>query len=109
MLGIVFIYYIGKSFHTLTEEHNKNPWLWAILGVLSYYAGSIILGVLVLFALIFLGLDIDLENIDKVVDIIVSLIAGLSSCGAFYFILKHQWSKKVRRLNDLDNTILDDI
>ena len=46
MLGLFLIYYLGKSFYTLAQKHEKKPWGYAVLGVVSYYAGSIIGGVL---------------------------------------------------------------
>ncbi|GGZ63472.1 hypothetical protein [Mesonia mobilis] len=50
MIGIVFIYFVGKKFYTLAEEKNKKKWPYAILGVLSYYfglvTGGILLGIL---------------------------------------------------------------
>lgn len=57
----------------------------------------------------FLGMDIDLDNINKGLEIIITIIAGLSSCAAFYFILKRQWEKKASGVDDFDDTILDDI
>lgn len=109
MLGILFIYFIGKSFYTLAEEHDKKLWLWAVLGVLSYYLGSVVFGILILLLLMLLGMDIDLDNVNKGLEIIITVIAGLSSCGAFYLILKRQWEKKASGFDDFDDTILDDI
>ena len=50
MLGILLIYFIGKSFYTLAETHNRSRWTFAIIGIVTYYAslflGAIILGLL---------------------------------------------------------------
>jgi Na+/proline symporter len=109
MLGILFIYFIGKAFYTLAEENDKKRWLWAILGVLSYYVGSAVLGALLLITFVLLGMNIDFDNINQVPEILLALIGGGLSCTGFYFILKRQWEKKASGFDDFDDTILDDI
>jgi len=48
MLGILFIYYIGRYFYTLAGRYQKNEWGFAIAGVLSYYGGQVVFAVLAL-------------------------------------------------------------
>jgi hypothetical protein len=50
MLGILFIYFIGKQFYDLAHEYNKNKWGYAILGVLLYYVGTILGGFIIGFS-----------------------------------------------------------
>lgn len=79
MLGLLLIYFIGKRFYDLSEEYNQNKWLYAILSVLVYYAGTFIVGI-VLVVLIEFGLvDIDLEN-----SFIISLITLPFGLGVVY-------------------------
>ncbi len=50
----LLIYFIGKYFYKLSEEYNQNKWLYAILGIVVYYAAGICLGfVLALADLVF--------------------------------------------------------
>ncbi len=44
MLGLFLLYFIGKIFYQLAEAHNKNKWVFAILGVIAYYAGTFLGG-----------------------------------------------------------------
>ena len=90
MIGIVFIYFVGKKFYTLAEEKHKKKWLYAILGVLSYYFGLITGG-------IFLGILLEIfmpGTIDSMNDIALSLLCipfGLLACFGLYWIFKYAW------------------
>lgn len=92
MIGLLLLFFIGRSFYKLSEEHNKNKWLFAILGIATYYAGAFIGG-------IFLGI-IDLISgtnyTESLSNLILGLLAipfGLFFCWGFYKILKSQWSR----------------
>ena len=86
MIGLILIYIVGKSFYDLAWEYKKNQWLFAFLGVVSYYAGS----TLAEFVLLVLS---ELEFI-SVPDFGISLLAvpiGLLSCWGTYTLLKNKW------------------
>ena len=89
MLGIFLIYYIGKTFYKLAEKFNKHAWGFAVLGVVSYYLGTIIAG---LTAGIFAG--IYMIEIPDIVAMFITLPFGIFACWGFYSLLKKQWSKK---------------
>lgn len=107
MLGILLIYFIGKAFYDLAQEHNKNKWVFAILGVVSYYGGTIIAGFV-------FGLLAELDVTDffiELPEIGLSLFAlpfGLLACWAFYKILSNNWSNQsVENVNDaLDGDLI---
>ncbi len=105
MLGLILIYFIGKSFYTLAETYHKNQWLYAILGVVSYYVGTFIAG-------IFIGLYYELyaaTSLEDMSDIALGLIAlpfGLLACWGFYTLLKKQWEKN---LSSSDGSSMKDI
>ena len=90
MIGIVFIYFVGKKFYTLAEEKHKKKWLYAILGVLSYYFGLAIGGVLV-------GISIEFfypNTIDTYNELALSALCipfGLLACFGLYWIFKNAW------------------
>jgi len=90
MLALVLIYFAGKQFAELAFEHEKSRWLYAILGILSYYVGIILTGLLI-------GVLIGLNNsgINDSNELAVTLICipfGVLSCWGFYKFLKYKWS-----------------
>lgn len=92
MFGIFLLYFIGKAFYTLAQEHQKNKWGFEIAGVLSYYAGIFIGGIAI--ALVY---ELILaESIDSIPEVALSLMAlpiGIASCWGLYTLLKRNWSK----------------
>lgn len=103
MLGLFFIYFIGKAFYTLSEEFGKSKWLYAILGVLSYYTGTFIGGIIVGIVYHLQGGDI--ETISEAIFTVVGLVIGGLTCWGFYAFLKHKWNRTPILE---DNSILDD-
>ncbi len=101
MLGLLLVYFIGKKFYDLAALYKKSEILFAILGVVSYYVGAFVIGIV-------LAIIIGPEAIDELNDILLSLMAipaGLLSCYLFYLFLDNSWSKsKVNTHPD----ILDD-
>lgn len=100
MIGIVFIYFVGKKFYTLAEEKHKKKWPYAILGVLSYYfglvTGGIVLGIL---------LEIFMPGtVDSMNDMALSLLCipfGLLACFGLYWIFKNAWQgDEIIKTND---------
>jgi hypothetical protein len=114
MLSILFIYFIGKAFYSLAEKHAKNKWLFAVLGVVSYYGGAVIVGIILILTYVAFSGDMDsLENGDfeKPYMNFILIPIGLLSCWIFYRILKSFWSKRssVRVGNEvLDANLLND-
>jgi hypothetical protein len=93
MLGLIFIYFVGKAFYDLAKEHNKNNWLFAVLGVVSYYVGIVIGGFTVMIIYVFaMGNDMDEMN-DTAIGA-MGIPFGILICWLFYRILKSQWAKK---------------
>ena len=98
MLGLVFLYFIGKYFYKLAEQFNKNKWLFAVLGIVVYYAGTFIGGIILGILDAVIGIDFDWDN-----NIALSLIAlpfGIASTYLFYFILKKQWERSFVVIQD---------
>jgi len=99
MLGLIFIYFIGRAFFRLAEEHNRLKWLWAVLGVVSYYVFSFIAGLLM--AVIDLSWTIQNEGLS----ILIGVGLGIGLTIALYHLLRHNWKKNVVVETDVD--ILD--
>ncbi|MDY2587956.1 hypothetical protein [Winogradskyella aquimaris] len=100
MLGLILLYWIGKYFFKLAEEYNKNKWGFAILGVVTYYAGIII------FSFIF-GIVIELtspgaiDNINETLLGLMMLPFGILSCYVLYKYLEKTWKKNLP-VNEID-------
>lgn len=93
MLGLLLLYFIGKYFAELAEKYYKNKWLYAILGIVVYYATTFLFGLLLGVIQLLTGTDL----VSGVPDIVLGLIAlpfGLGGCWLTHFILKRIWEKK---------------
>jgi len=104
MLGLLLIFFIGKSFYKLAEGHEKNKWLYAILGIVSYYIGTFIAGFLIGLYFMFT----DPVVIDTLSNIGLSLAVipfGLLASWGFYSILKKKWVKGQYIIKDEINQI----
>ena len=98
MLGLLLIYFIGKYFYKLSEEYNQNKWLYAILGIVVYYATGFCLGIgLGIIDLIF-ELNLDYDNMFGIN--LLSIPFGIAACYGFYYLLKRKWEKSVVIIKD---------
>lgn len=108
MLGLFFIYFIGKFFYVLAETYEKKRWGYAILGIVSYYVG-VFLGA---FALVFISGITGTNFIDDVDDFLVDLLCipfGILAVFLLYIFLKRRWSRaSIRESNiALDKDLLE--
>lgn len=108
MLGLLLIYFIGKAFYELAHDYKKSRWGFAILGIISYYTGTFLGGIIlgIIGALANSNFPQDLPNI------VLSLLAipfGLLTCWVFYKILVGQWNKKEQFKNyeTLDGNVVE--
>ncbi|MDG5492133.1 hypothetical protein [Psychroserpens sp. SPM9] len=93
MLGILLIFFIGKYFYKLAEKFKQNKWLFAILGVVVYYVGTFIAGILLGVFDELLSLGIDWDN-----TLLLTFLAvpfGIGAAYLFYFILNKKWEKTI--------------
>lgn len=101
MIGILFFYWIWKSFTNLALEYDKNKWTYFFFGLGSYYGGTMIGGFIV-------GIGLGLtKGFDAVTDenlvnpgwnIFYILIGGLC-CYGIYKLLENKGEKE-RELNE---------
>lgn len=90
MLGLLIIYFIGKSFFNLAKKHKRNKWLFAILGVVTYYGMTIIGG----FIIMFIAAAAGNESIFELPDIVIGLMGipvGLLSIWLLHYMLRKNW------------------
>jgi membrane protein implicated in regulation of membrane protease activity len=106
MIGLLLIYFIGKSFYQLAFDYNKHVWGFAILGIVLYYAGTFIGGVV----LAIIGLLAGSNFVETIPNILLSLISmpfGLLFCWGSYKFLENQWDKNkmVNNNDSLDSNL----
>lgn len=94
MLSIFFIYFLGKSFYTLAEKHNQHKWLYAILGILSYYVATIVFIVILVVLDLFLSLGVD--GFSERALGFIAIPFGLLGCWGFYRLLENKWKKIIK-------------
>jgi len=104
MFGIILIYFIGKYFYKLAEKYNRSKWGFAVIGVVVYYAGILISGIIIAFALDTFGF-MAIDDINDVALGLAGLPFGLLACWGLYKILERNWSNKNNNPYDID--ILD--
>lgn len=100
MLGILLLYWIGKYYYKLAEKYNKSEWGYAILGVFSYYGGTILAGLITGIAaeLLYPG---SIENTNETVLGILMLPFGVLTCYLLYKYLEKTWEKN-KPENEID-------
>lgn len=94
MLGLVLIYFIGKTFMALAEAHQKHKWGHAILGVVSYYAGTLLAGIIFL---LFMESDDPFSETRTTPDILINLLSipfGALTCWLTYYFLQKRWEEQ---------------
>jgi amino acid permease len=104
MVGLILLYFVGKAFYDLADANNKGKWLFAILGVVSYYTGIMIGGIL-----IGVGYELFIGSVDDVNATLLGFFAlpfGVLACWGFYRILKSQWQKK-KTFSESSEDVLD--
>lgn len=98
MLGLLLIFFIGKYFYKLAEEFNQNKWLYAILGIVMYYASGIVFGVLLGVLDLMFGWNLDYDNMFGIN--LLGIPIGIAACYGFYYLLQKKWKKSVLIITD---------
>ena len=106
MLGMFFIYFIGKQFYELAQNHDRNKGGYAILGVFMYYLGTFVGAIGIAFVCYFL--DIDFESLNDTLLSILSIPFGLLTVWLTYYFLKKKFIDNISDINNLDDNILDE-
>lgn len=98
MLGILLIYFIGRYFYRLAEGFNQNKWLYAILGIVIYYVGTFVGGIILAIFDELYALGINWENNFSLG--LIALPFGIITAYLFYFLLQRKWKKAVTLIKD---------
>lgn len=107
IIGLFLIWSIGRAFFKLARDREKNKWLFAILGVLSYYLGNVV-GVIIIFVIsdLFFSSYYNIESIDENLLGLIAIPFGILGCWGFYKILEKNWKTEDETYIKDDN-ILD--
>jgi len=95
MIGIFLIYFIGKYFYNLADEFDKNKWVFAILGVVTFYAAQVILGVILAISDLLFSTNLIEGSSDATLSFL-GIPVGLLACTGLYFFLKKFWKKNTK-------------
>lgn len=103
MLGLALIYFLGKWYANLAEDFNKNKWLYAIVGIATYYVGTFAAG----FAIGILSAATNNNVLLGYSDFVLGLIClpfGIISTVLLRYLLKRNWRKNSK----ISGELLDD-
>lgn len=96
MIGILFIYWIWKSFTNLALEYDKNKWGYFGIGILFYYGGTLASGFIIGLLSVFIG-GLESANEDSFANpgwnILFVLCGGLA-CYGVYKLLESKGEKE---------------
>ena len=91
---IIIIILIGKQFFQLAKKYNQKLGLvYAVLGVVSYYGGAFIAGVIIGFFIEFAGSD-PLAGVNDLTLALIFIPIGLFFCWGTYQLLKNKWHRE---------------
>jgi hypothetical protein len=107
MLGIILIYYLGKQFYTLAQAHQRNKWGYAIAGILSYYASTIIGLIIIIVGIGSLFPDL-IDPIPEYTYDLIGIPFGLFGTWLFYQYLKQKFVGNSSVNHNTHNDLLDD-
>jgi hypothetical protein len=96
VITLALMFFIGKAFYDLADKYNKHRWGFAILGVVSYYGGTFLAGI-ILGVLVEVGTFSSIDDIPEWILTVIAFPVGVLSCWGLYKILKNQWSKTPSR------------
>ncbi len=103
MLGLILLYFIGKSFYDLGVKHEQNAWVWGVLGIVFYYFGAFLVGVAIALAYEFAEWGTIDELSDRELGLLAMPFGLLSAFLGYRFLDRHYSNKK----DFSDSDILD--
>lgn len=104
MLGILLIYFIGKYYYDLAALHDKRKWVYAGLGIVSYYAGTMLFG-LAFGVFMEIWSPGTLDTMNNTVLGLIALPVGVLSCYGVYTYLRKKWEGKAAQALDIIDEI----
>ncbi|MBL7834029.1 MAG: hypothetical protein JNK18_08745 [Cyclobacteriaceae bacterium] len=107
MLGLLLIYFVGRKFYELAFEFDKSRWGYAIAGVVSYYAGTI-LSALIIATIIEINSPGYITESNEWAVSLLGIPFGVLVCWGLFKTLEKNWSKeKAAQPNTLDGGMIN--
>jgi len=92
VLRFLLVFFIGKTFYDLASYHDKNKWLYAFIGLVSYFVAAIVFA---LFAFLFIdAMGSSPLNANQLHLSMISVAVGLLSCWCVYKYLYSRWKNQ---------------
>ncbi|MBL4605948.1 MAG: hypothetical protein JKY02_09900 [Flavobacteriaceae bacterium] len=93
MLGVLLLFFIGKYYFKLAEKYKKSKWGYTVLGVVTYYGGTFIYGII--YGIIYFSMypDAHESEVNNWTLMLTAIVAGLVSAFILYFLLERNWKK----------------
>ncbi len=105
MLGFLLLYWIGKYYYKLAEAYNKSKWLFTILGIVVYYAGTFVFG-FIIGAIMEINSPGYTETVNEFLYGLMMVPFGIISSYLFYDYLKRSWRRVPQEMNfDKEETL----
>lgn len=98
MLLLILAAYL---FYRGAEKRNLTPWLWAIIGVMSYFAGPFMAGIIIGLTDPYSLYDSGIINVYAVISVFVSLIIA-------YVVMVLVGDRKAKKKVLHDDNLIDD-
>ena len=93
MLEIAIVILIGKQFYDLAKRYEQNlAWVYFIVGIVAYYGGAFLGGVLLGLYGVLVGVD-PLLSLNNFQLILIFLPFAAFCCWGTYQLLKKKWKK----------------
>ena len=93
MLGLLLIYWIGKSFYDLAKQYEKGPWPYAIIAIVCYYGLQFVVGGVAVLVMMNEDPYLDESSLTGNWGLnILGVIIGALGTWLFYRYLKNKWS-----------------
>jgi amino acid permease len=101
ILGFILIFVTGRAFYQLAHEYGKNTWGYAIAGVVSYYAVTIVSAFVLAIIVELFSPGTITESNEKFFGYL-AIPFGVLACWGFYKWLKSSWERNRQPGETLD-------
>lgn len=108
MLLLITLYFIGRAFYQLAHEYDKGRWQYAIAGIVLFYAGQFLGGILIAVIAVSSGFEINKDS-ELALGLLALPFGGLA-VWLLYRTLKKRWSNinSVSSKDAYNEQIIDD-
>ncbi len=100
MLGLILLYWIGKYYYRLAEKYRKRKWLFAIIGIVAYYFGTIVIGGVLLVLLLEFVFHTTVEGFTDMQLGFMAIPFGIGFTYLIYFLLNKKWKSEEIPIKD---------